>query len=571
MKFPLIRQNSHLQSLVNNRLHFTLILLVAVIVVLPIVFLGIPDSSDVPQHFRFAQTFYDALINGNLFPGWAGNENFGYGDVGIRFYPPFEYYFLAFARILAGNWYDAAWLTFIFWMFLGCLGVYFWTKCWFPEKESVIAACLYAFIPFHLYHLYVSFNNYSEFAASSILTFCFAFLTRIFQHGKFSDVLGLAIFYALLILTHLPLTVIGSLSLFVYSLSLLRKKNLLLNIFKSVAAVGLALFASSFYWVKMISEINWIYVVLDRFRSGYFGFDSGFFPLYFHSNESAEIVWIFDLATVLTLIFLASAVIYVIYKKHHKLIFNNTNKVFQTVLPLGLFAFFMFTPLSRPIWIILTPLQRVQFPSRWMPVVSMCGAVVAAASIHYLLKGKFFKQRIWSYGFVIIAVTIALFDFIYIIHPTSFVPSPRTKFDKMIQDLPEEPSFDYWWAIWSKPEAFNIKEKVRAENREIEITEWQTEQRSFIVFEGIATKARIASFYYPHWKATVNNVSVEIEKDANGVMLIPVTAEKAFVKVHFQEPLKVKIAYIFSIFTWLLFGCFVVFLTYKSFFTKRII
>jgi hypothetical protein len=61
--------------------------LAAVVVMLPIAVWGIPDGADLPQHFQFAQTYYDALTSGDGFPNWSARENFGYGSIGIRFLP----------------------------------------------------------------------------------------------------------------------------------------------------------------------------------------------------------------------------------------------------------------------------------------------------------------------------------------------------------------------------------------------------------------------------------------------------------------------------------------------------
>lgn len=545
----------------NESLYIAVVCLVAVISVIPIAVYGIPDSSDWSQHFRFAQTFYDSLINGHGYTGWADRENFGYGDVGIRFYPPLEYYFLAFARILAGNWYDAAWLTFMFWMASGSVGIYLWAKCWLSPKESAIAACLYAIIPLHLLQLYINFNNYSEVAAASILVFCFAFLTRIFQRGKTSDVLGLAVSYAFLVLTHLPLTVIGSLSLCVFALTLARKNDLFRPIVKSSIALASGLAASAFYWVGMVSEMKWLNHSSDKFTSGHFSFDNGFFPFFYYTDSTAlkTLFLLIDLAVVFSLLFVASAIIYVIYKRlsnNDDGEANQTKTVFRTVLPLGLFAFFMVTPLSNPIWQSFTPLQKVQFPARWLPIVAMCGAIIASASIHYLLKGNFLKQRIWAYSCLIILTVVSLFNLIYILSPTAFIPLDREKFDSKLRELPETESFDCWWTVWSKREAFNIKEKISAGGRQAKVVVWKPEERVFEVAGGNDSTAKIATFYYPHWQATVNDKPVNIEKDENGVMLIPLGSEKSVIKLYFQEPPTVRTASIISLLEWLLFGGF---------------
>lgn len=554
------------QKISNNQLYLAAIFLVAVVAVLPIAYFGIPDAVDMPQHFKFAETYRDSITNGDGFPNWSDKENYGYGGIGNRFYPPFEYYFLAFLKILVGNWFDAAWLNFAFWMILGCYGVYFWTRCWFSAKESAIAACFYAIIPFHLNQLYNSFNNYSEFAGASLLAFCFAFLTRIFQRGKWSDALGLAVFYALLILMHLPLTMIASVCLAFYALLLWRKELPFQPVIKCVSAVAIALAASSFYWLRMISEMSWLNHVSEKFSSGRFNFETGFFPFYYHAepNTFRDSVWIIDVAAVLTLLFSASAVVYLFYKIKTKVEDQHERSIFRTVLPLGIFAFLMLTPLSNGIWKVLTPLQKIQFPARWMVVTSMCGAVVAGASVHYLLKGNFLKQRVWIYASVSALSVVFFFNFIYLWHPTSFVPIAREKFEKGVNESAETESFQCWWTVWARREALDTKEKVLAGQRSTKIISWQAEDRSFEIAEGTPSNVRVAVFYYPHWKATVNGNPVSVERDENGVIIIPINSEKSVVRLYFQEPFAVQVTDYFSLLIWFILIAVVFFVFFRN-------
>lgn len=520
---------------------------------LPIAVWGIPSGNDLPQHFQFAQAYYDALVNGDGFPNWSARENSGYGSVGIRFYPPLAYYVLAFAKILVGNWFDAAWLTFTFWMVLGCVGVYFWARWWLSPKESAIAAVFYAIAPYHLSQLYTSFV-YADFAGAAVLPFCFAFLVRVLGREKKSDIVGLAVAYAVLVLTHLPTTIIGSLALAVFAVLLLQKGKFLRQIVKASVAVVLGLAASSFYWFRMLSEMGWLNHAGEKYNSGHYYFGNRFFPYYFHAiaTDYKENFVVSDIIITLCLLFLASPVVYLFYRKTKDAEISRESRVFRSVLPLGVLAFLMITPLSYPIWKILTPLQKTQFPMRWMAVVSMCGAIVTAAAVHYLLKGNFLKQRIWSYASVIFLALFLLLNFTYVWFPSAFVPIAREQFETDMRELPEKQNYIFWWSIWSKPDALKIKEKVLTEqNRAVTIESWQPEERSFTIAGGTPTKARIATFYYPRWQAEVNGKVVNIEQDENGVILIPLSAETSAVKLSFKEPPEIRIASVFSIFVWL--------------------
>src|SRR5882762_768369 len=75
------------------------------IILVPILMYGIPGTRDLIQHFHLAMTFFDSMSSGDLFPGWVGDSNGGYGDVSVRFYPPALSILLATGRMLFRSWY----------------------------------------------------------------------------------------------------------------------------------------------------------------------------------------------------------------------------------------------------------------------------------------------------------------------------------------------------------------------------------------------------------------------------------------------------------------------------------
>ena len=68
---------------------------------LPLLY-GLPSGFDMITDIRFATAIRDAATTGHFFPGWA-NDNFGFGSIGIRFYPLVAMYTLAFAEMVVGK------------------------------------------------------------------------------------------------------------------------------------------------------------------------------------------------------------------------------------------------------------------------------------------------------------------------------------------------------------------------------------------------------------------------------------------------------------------------------------
>src|SRR4029453_16075551 len=99
------------------------------------------------------------------------------------------------------------------------------------------------------------------------------------------------------------------------------------------------------------------------------------------------------------------------------------------VVALTLFAFFMSLPLSRPIWMLLKPLQETQFPWRWLILISMGGSILAAAGMPMLANGVRAKRMLIC-GAMAIAVAFTLS---HVIREAQYFP-PQ-KFEAMVTDV----------------------------------------------------------------------------------------------------------------------------------------
>ncbi|MEK7723093.1 MAG: 6-pyruvoyl-tetrahydropterin synthase-related protein [Acidobacteriota bacterium] len=522
----------------------TVLFIVSGLMILPIYLSGIPNGNDLPQHYQFALTFKQGLQNGILYPSWAATPNFGFGDIGIRFYPPFSYYVLVFFEAILGNWFYASVAAFWFWFFLSGIGIYFWSREWFGENASLLAAVVYIFAPYHVNQIYNAFT-YAEFASASILPFCFLFVTRICRREGMINTVGLAFCYGLLLLTHLPMAVIGSLALGVYSLALLEKTNYFKKLLNLTVSVFFGLLASSFYWFRMVSELSFVNHATEEFTSGAYDFHKNFVGAFLYlpfAEYDDRTLWFCDLMLFITLaLFIPSAILY--YRNRQE----KQPKLFSVVALLA-FAIFISTPLSLPIWENLEPLQKVQFPWRWLAVISMSGVIFVAAGYETFIS--YFQSEKRPVAILTIGLIFAGFVFTVtqVIKPASFIP--QDQFNESIAKLESKDSYPCWWAIWSKSEAFKEKTKVLAKDRQIEIQDWNLQEKRFQISAGEAQNLRLALFYYPYWKATVNEKMIELKPAADGTILLPIENEKTDVRVWFEEPAKIKNITLLSMFSW---------------------
>lgn len=527
--------------------------LFAALIIFPLTFFGVPLGYDLEQHFRFGETFHKAILSGDLFPGWAAESNMGFGSIGIRYYPPIAYYLMAFTQMFTHDWYDTFWINCFFWMFLGGIGVYFLAREWSSAGPSLFTAIFFSFVPYHCAQIY-QYILYAEFAAAGIIPFCFLFATRIVKRGRYIDVFLFSISYSLLLLTHIPSTVVGSIGLAVYVFLLIDWKQPRKPVFNFLIAFGLSLSAAAFHWLRIVTEINWVGVNSPKyFSSGYYDYKNNFFPMIY--NTPANIYklrgsWHGDITTIFSILLFLPLIIYLILQLRSNNAPPQTNrKIIYTLSITGLFSIFMASEPSLFIWNSLTFLQKIQFPTRFLSVTSVIGAVAFTLGVTLLISQYSRLRKVISYAALLIILSILFFDISQSILPAGFVP--RDEFEIKTAKFLSEPDYDYWWTIWAKSEAFERPEKVYAGDRTVDITRWDGELREFTIDEGSPTNIRIATFYHPYWKAEVNNTPVEIQKDDDGTILIPVSEGKSSIKLYFQEPLKLNVALIISILTWI--------------------
>jgi 6-pyruvoyl-tetrahydropterin synthase-like protein len=550
-----------MSNLVKRFGPIALALLAGAIVLLPAMFLGMPKNNDLANHYHFAIPFYEALRQGEVYPGWLATPNYGYGDVVVRFYPPALYYLLAAGRAITGNWYAGSLLVMSCLSALGSLGAYFWARSYVPRNTAVAAGVFYALMPYHLAEFYQA-AQLAEFAGGAALIFALAFTKRVCDRARWHDVAGLAAAYAALVLSHLPLAVFGSLILLLYALMSIPRERAANTFLKLSSAVILGLAASAFYWLRMIAEMSWIMAdgpnpdpMVDYRQNFIF---SSFSP-----DEHLSLWWMALLATA-TLLMCVPA-----FGSFAGLVRTTSRRALSHVALLLLFSIFMSTALSKPIWAIIPYLRLTQHPFRWLAVTSAVAPILMAASVPFWSMRIQQRQRSLALimtGLVLISVTFSLSQ---TVRGAAYFSRPT--FEQMLTPLKESPSIVQWLPIWASASGVNkasyekclpptvAAARVEAPNRGVQINEWSDLRRVFTVEAGETVEARVATFYYPHWIAEANGQPLSTRPSSDGTLLIALPPQKLVVSVEFREPARSKLSATISIISWTLIASLLIF------------
>jgi hypothetical protein len=520
------------------------VVIASAVIIAPALIYGVPSNMDLFNHFRFALPFYDALHGGHWYPAWLAESNSGYGDPSFRFYPPALYYLLALARGLTGGWYAGTLLTVTALSVLGGLGMYFWARSILPATNAVWAAVFYALAPYHVNQLYQAFLL-AEYAGAAVLPFAFAFVVRICRHRRNRDVAGLAAAYALLILTHLPLAVIGSIAISLYALFCLDRNHLRETLKKLAVATALGLAASSIYWIKMITELGWI--GLNKLAPDA-SVDYRFNFLFSTFSPDNMNVWWMNILTVLTFLLFVPALALLIRGVRREL----GGYQLKPVVALAFVSLFMAVPLSYPLWKILPPLQQTQFPWRWLAIFSIAGSALAAATFPLWWPNTLRMRspiRLLAFGAILVSV---VFTLAHTVREAQY--RNLQQFENDLQSVRGTSSVNYWIPVWASSTPRTMKVDVDAGMRFVTIDFWAAEHRRFEVAAGNAIDARVRTFYYPHWVATSQGHVLPTRPDRDGALLISLPADAVSVDLEFREPQKIRFANLLSAMSCLIIG-----------------
>ncbi|HUS10175.1 MAG TPA: 6-pyruvoyl-tetrahydropterin synthase-related protein [Pyrinomonadaceae bacterium] len=529
--------------------------LAGAVALLPIVIWGIPSGSDLNNHYRFAIEFHDSIRRGKLYPGWLSTSNFGYGDARLRFYPPGLYYLLSAARIFTG-WYYATILTLSLLSVVGGLGVYFWSRSLGQTRNAMWAGIIYTVAPYHLNQIYRA-SMLAEYAGCSVLPFAFAFVDRVCRKGKAADVAGLSLAFALLILVHLPLTLIGSVSLVVYAAFRINKELFWQTLLKLALAAGTSLAATAFFWSTILAELPWIKGSTVE-PNIYYDYRVNF--LFSASNLTNFGAWYINLLAFVTVALLLPALILI----KRRLFSKRGGPALGAVFLLAVISLLMATEVSRPVWAIIPKLRDVQFPWRWLGITSMCGSILLAASLSKWvdrLRSRF-RPRDLAVGF---ALALAVFFVTYqVVWDAEYLQGEQ--FTSKFPHVPGALSYKEWQPVWAKDLSHmkKMNSAVEADSREVTITSWERERRTFKIGRGPGEDARVLTYYYPLWTATSQGQALNIRPAEDGAILITIPPAEATVEVVFREPRRVEIVRAVSGFGWLMIATLFAFGPYKE-------
>ncbi|MDP9340121.1 MAG: 6-pyruvoyl-tetrahydropterin synthase-related protein [Acidobacteriota bacterium] len=472
--------------------------LAALVLALPVLIYGpMVGGHDTYEHLNFREHFVRQFWGGEGYPRWFIGMNHGLGSASFFVYPPLPSYIVALldpaGKALHFN-------AFNFMEFLALFGsgisAFVWLGTMASRRAALLVSILYMLMPYHLAGDFYRRTALAECWALVWIPLVLYFTARLKEPDRVA-LIGLAVSYALMILSHLISVAIISLLPFAITMFLfprgLRARSTTRVVFGMLLGAGLA----SFYLLSALFHSR--YIPVTRMISVY--------PFFLEDNVirfGRALYYGRDFTHTVSLIVINMVVLIVVCatvalrnaqagQERKNLIFWVTACTIPT---------FLMTAWSLPVWRMFPFMHRIaQFPWRLNIVLCVAALPIVAA---------FLCQTSWNPK-LNQAVPLALFSLVVFSWLVSYaaiwrryqteVATPRTS-------LSED---DDAFAAWSPPgmdEASALQASTGPRARflsgvgEVDILLWKSRHLQIETNSPTGGTVMINQFYYPAWTAS---------------------------------------------------------------------
>jgi hypothetical protein len=477
---------------------------------------AIPMGHDTSFHIFQADQFLEGIRSGLLYPRWLADANNGYGSPNFIFYAPLTYYLVVFVHLWEPSMIMS--MVYVIWagFFLSGLTMFLAARKMYGIRGSLLSAVVYQMLPFHVINLYHR-GAFAELLAFSFLPLFFCFLVK---SGKSRlSMAGLSLTYAGLIFTHLVTGFIFTVFAGVYLLYGLcfsgEKKTLL----KTAVSLLIGLGISAVYLVPAVMERK--YVHIDVLLIGIYQFAGNF--MFDFRGHLFEIFYRLLNMTVLLEMSFFLLIVLLLKKLSAEEIRKDPNR-FLILVFIG--AFFLTTPLSRPVWDLIPQFPFLQFPWRWIIVMELSLCFLIASS-YSLVKAKDSRLAAFVKTFVMVLLILLAQLPKQNIHNATISENDLVRLKRLDQwENVLDEKLEYL-PIWTTNRE-NVLTRTSGDRVAVisgqastRVAEWAPESRTIEVRALSDAVIRISTFYYPGWEITRDEgyAAMDVERETGSLLV----------------------------------------------------
>lgn len=532
---------------------FIFLLLLTLISCGPIIFgKSIPSHADWHIHIEHAYNFKRCLLQGQLLPRWIDAQVNGYGLPIFNYYAPFIYYIYSFLDLIFRDAILSIKWVFVIPMILCTITGYLYLRRHGSPTSSTLATAFIIFSP--TIHIFIYNTNWPGSTLAVAFLFLLLYGVDSFDKEKSFDYKSFLIVttaYTGMILTHLATAFVFTLlsvPYFFLSLNIYRTKRFVKNFILSMTLGGSM---AGFYLLPAALEKKFVHTDEVLTAGPLWDYSKNFLFTYLDRNKDEGFAWaIFDhrfYETSNAIYGLAAFVSFLILIANIDAIKKYLNEPKRVANALIMFAitFLMMTPVSVFVWILVKPLQTIQFPWRFTAFVLPFAALIMVYSFD--LVGSMGKHKIHTAGYkIIFGIIFVLFS---ILAYVDFINMYKWKW------VPEESILKAAiYVLWGNEEyrpnitgdprwkEYNFRQDfspvLQSSDQEalIKIKRWLSHERIIEVFSYKEHLMRFKTFYFPGWEILVDGIStgIRMEQKSNA-MIVTIPPGQHEVKLRFVD------------------------------------
>ena len=474
-------------------------------------------------HFIRLYEMNKCFQDGQIPCRWVPDLGGLYGYPIFNYYAPLPYYFGELVYLFSGSLLFAVKTMFAV-SFLGAfIFMYLLVSKLFGKMGGLISALFYSFAPYHALDFYVR-GAMGEMWALMLFPAVFWAILKLEEKPNLTHLLLLGVFSGFFLISHNLSVMIFLPVLLIWIILLFWKQRNLKFLWYTSFAFLIGLTLSAFYILPMIIEKNLVHV--DSTTSGYFSYTEhfkGFKKLFLErtwgygasvrevpggerDGLSYQIGWLHLLGWLIAIISAKT-----LWRKNKWL-----SVVIISFSFLTLFAIFMVNPRSQAVWDAIEPLKYLQFPWRFLVLITFF--------IPFML-GSFsllhFRGKNLLFGSLVLMVVVLNFSYF---RPEKFIQTDDEKLlmgDNWERQI-KRSIFDFLPIFAKEPPAELAERRYQILTGDSDVFDFTegTNSISFKTDTRTHTIIRLSQYYFPDWKIYVDGVETKVEYKNNSLGLM---------------------------------------------------
>jgi hypothetical protein len=513
---------------------------ISLAVLTPFFRLGTASGHDVAFHMASWLDAAGQWKQGTIFPRWTEWANFGFGEPRFIFYPPLSWLFGAFLGTIL-PWSSVAAV------FIGCVQTFAGLSAYKLFRRvadsrfaALLAAACFAANPYSLLIIYMR-SDFAELLAIAIFPLLMLATLRLIGSlssegaGQHSKIILFAIPFCAVWLCNAPAGVIATYSVaFMFLTAAIRQRSIAV-LTDGACATALGFGLASFYLIPAAYEQRWVQISAAL----YGGLTPADNFLYAKTSDPEHDAFnrIASHMAMLLILWTACAALAAWRGNSQRSARNLQSEFLVAMLALAVVAIVLMLPFSNIFWRYLPELRFVQFPWRWMSILTLVARMSTASSA----RGR--APWVW----LLFAALTIFGSAHYLVKHAWWDSEDMPTLQAAIQNGngfegtdEYDPAGDDHGDLQQKwPRAFLVSDAGKPEagsNAKIVIEQWTAEHRSVRVITAKPGRVELRLLNYPAWRVTVNGSAVSVRHpEGTGQMIVPVSAGESELRADFTR------------------------------------